>query len=342
MNWKMAIAVGWAFCVSATTNEAAQSAEGARIVRIPAPIAARCINAKTDELTVTLRYIKTEKRQGFFTEDNRAGVTVIATLNSDGNPKAQNPSVNLVDISERPAGQIYLPLEYPIASLLALSPDSGKSFTKNIELEIYIDRVKGKNTFGKILDVAGQLLPKLPIPQNPYTNAVSSVIGFATSAIQKETTDNGGQLVASVTLQFNNRDELNIDQCVNDGFESTGVVGIIGAKVADGLDLDRLNSYCLRYNPKNTYEIQYMERPDDHSCPAENPSYKDVPNDYLMLVVAARRLLPASPAANPFAPPIQGKLNAAAELLSKRKEDLETSRKLCEALKLASAYCGAD
>jgi len=47
---------------------------------------------------MTLRYVKTEKTTGFFTKDGRAGVTVISTLNSDGNPKAQNPSVNLVGI----------------------------------------------------------------------------------------------------------------------------------------------------------------------------------------------------------------------------------------------------
>jgi hypothetical protein len=341
MDCKMVTAISLlALCV---LDEPARSAEGARIVRIPAPIAARCINAKTDELTVTLRYIKTEKRQGFFTQDNKAGITVLTALNSDGNPRAQNPSVNLVDISDASTGQIYLPMEYPIASLLALSPDSGKTFTKNIELEIYIDRVKGQSTFGKILDVAGQLLPKLPIPQNPYTNAVSSVIGFASTAIQKETTDNGGQLFAGITLQFNNRDELNIDQCVNDGFESTGVVGVIGAKGPNGsLELDRLNSYCLRYNPRNTYEIQYTERPNDHSCPVDDASYKDVPNDYLMLVVAARRLLPASPAANVFSPTVEGRLNPAAESLFKRGEDVEESRKLCEALKLAPAYCGAN
>src|SRR5258706_6935704 len=82
-----------------------------RIVRVPTPSAARCINAKTDEITMTLRYVKTQKTNGFLTDDHRAGVTVIATLNSDGNPKAQNPSVNLVSVQDAPAGQIYLPLE---------------------------------------------------------------------------------------------------------------------------------------------------------------------------------------------------------------------------------------
>src|ERR1044071_1006704 len=73
-------------------------ADEGKIVRIPTPPGARCINAKTDEITISLRYVKTQKRNGFLTNDNKAGVTVISTLNSDGNPQARHPSVNLVSI----------------------------------------------------------------------------------------------------------------------------------------------------------------------------------------------------------------------------------------------------
>src|SRR5271157_5083967 len=143
MRYKLATVV---LLVSAS---AAIAQEGVgRVVRIPTPIAARCINAKTDEITMTVRSIKTQKKNGFFTNQGKAGVTVITTLNSDGNPKAQNPSVNLIDTTQAAAGQVYLPLEYPIASLLALSADSGGTFTKNMLLELYLDKVRQNNTFG--------------------------------------------------------------------------------------------------------------------------------------------------------------------------------------------------
>lgn len=313
-----------------------------RIVRVPTPIAARCINARTDEITATLRYIKTQRTKGFFTDDNRAGVTVIATLNSDGNPKAQNPSVNLIGIRNAPAGQVYLPLEYPIASLLALSPDSGKTFTKNILLELYLDKTRGKNTFGTILDAAGTLLAKLPIPANPYTNAVSQVVSFATSAITKETTDAGGQLFASVTLQFNDRDQPDINQCHGDGFESTGAIAVMGAKGAQNtplLPLDKLGSdYCWRYVADNTFEVQYAPKPAAGCASVSANAFQDVPNDYVMMVLSAQVVLPPTSVHNTFAEALEV---GRATTLSRRQQDLEESRKLCAAMKLNPVYCGA-
>jgi hypothetical protein len=311
-----------------------------RIVRIPTPNVARCINAKTDEITMTLCYVKTQKTTGFFTDDHRAGVTVIATLNSDGNPKAQNPSVNLVSIQDAPAGQVYLPLEYPIASLLPLS--SGGSSTKNILLEVYMDKVRGRNSFGDVLDFAGTLLAKLPIPANPYTNAVSQVVGYATAAITKATTDNGGQLLASITLQFNDRDE-NVDQCKADDFQSTGAIGVIRPEGAEGatlLLLDRLNSdYCWTSVADNTYEIQYAPKPATGCANLAPTAYKDVPNDYMMIVLGANKVIPSADVQKMF---LEGlRRGPGTSVFMQRQYDLREAAKLCDALKLNHIYCGA-
>jgi hypothetical protein len=322
---------------------AGASAEGVgRIVRIPTPIAPKCINAKTDEITITFRYIKTQKVMWFLTEDKKAGVTVIATLNSDGNQTARNPSVNLVSVEDAGAGQIYLPLEYPVASLLALSSDSGKTFTKNMELELYLDKLKGANTFGQILDDAGALLPKLPIPANPYLNAISQVVTFATDTIKNESVDSGGQLFASVTLQFEDRDQPNIAQCLSNGFETTGAIAVIGPKGADGeqlLPLDKLSSaYCWRYVADTTYEIQYAPKPTGGCGGVKPDAFKDVPNDYVMMIVAANTASPPAGQGNAFAK--ESRPNPAAELMSRRALDLAESKKLCDAMKLAPIYCG--
>ncbi len=312
-----------------------------RIVRIPTPSGSRCINAKTDEITMTLRYIKTQKTAGFFTDDHKAGATVITTLNSDGNTKAQNPSVSLVDVQDAPAGQVYLPLEYPIASLLPLSQSSASqssssTFTKNMLLELYLDKVRGANSFGKVLDTAGTLLSKLPIPANPYTNAVSQVVNFATATITQESKDAGGQLFAAVTLQFNDRDESDIKQCESDSFETTGAIAVVGSHGAHGatlLPLDKLQSdYCWSYVSDRTYEVQYAPRPNggcDHISP---DAFKDVPNDYVMILVSAATVVP--PGHGGYPGPV---------LLRKRKhrdDDLLQSKKLCGAMKLKTSYCG--
>jgi hypothetical protein len=293
---------------------------------------------------MALRYVKTQKTNGFFTDDHRAGVTVISTLNSDGNPKAQNPSVNLVSVKDASAGQVYLPLEYPIASLLALSSDQGKTFTKNILLELYMDKVRGSNTFGDVLDIAGDLLAKLPIPANPYVTAAGQVINYATSEITKASTDNGGQLFASVTLQFNDRDQSDVNQCEADGFETTGAIAVVAPKGQAGvtpLPLDKLNSdYCWSFMAKTTYEIQYAPKPASGCSGIPQSTFKDVPNDYGMVLLSAASVVPTNHLQDAFTGLLEKNL-AADNPLVRRERDLKKSRKLCDSLELPYAYCGA-
>jgi hypothetical protein len=314
-----------------------------RIVRIPTPAKARCINAKADEITMTLRSVKTQKTKGFVTDDNRAGVTVIATLNSDGHPKAQNPSVNLVGVKDAPAGQVFLPLEYPVASLLPLSQDSGATFTKNIVLELYLDKVRKANSFGDILDVAGSLLPKLPIPANPYTNAVSQIVNYATSAITKASADNGGLLFASVTLVFDDRDQPDVSDCKNDGFETTGAIAVVaatGQHDATLLPLDKLESdYCWRYVADNTSEVQYAPKLSRSCNRVSDTEFKDVPNDYVMILLSAQKTLPPARVQEMFAGDLER--GPGATLFRERERDLKQSRALCDAMKQNWVYCGA-
>jgi hypothetical protein len=322
---------------SAITCVATAQGGVGEIVRIPTPIRARCINAKTDEITMTLRRIITQKTSGFLTSDNRAGVTVIATLNSDGNPQSKTPSVNLVGIQAAPKGQVILPLEYPVASLLPLSPDSGKTFTKNMLLELYLDKVRGANTFGTVLDTASGLLGKLPIPSNPYLTAANEVLQWATTTITNESKDTGGQLFASITLQFNDRDETDTTKCAQDDHQTTGAIVVIGPKGAQTgsapISLGNLEQkYCWRYVSDSTYEVQYAAKLQG-GCDALPASvYSEVPNDYIMILISAANISP--PPRNQFALPI-GPVGP-----SKRQRDIQEATKLCDSMNLASAYCG--
>jgi len=307
------------------------------IVRIQTATSPRCINAKTDEITVTLRRIITHKTGNIFTEDKRAGVTIITTLNSDGNPQSKHPSVNLVSIEDAPKGQVRIPLEYPIASLLSLSPDSGKTYTKNMLFDLYLDKPRGKTTFGEILDSAGNVLGKLPLPPNPYVTAANTILQWANTAITNASKENGGQLFASITFQFNNRPQPDIQQCKNDGFETTGAVAVISPEGSDQalLKLGNLNQeYCWRYATSNSYEVLYAPKPGTGCEGVPNNAFKEVPNDYVMAIVTAATTVTSSMREFGFE-----KFPGPAHR-SKREVDLVESAKLCDEMNLSHVYCG--
>lgn len=325
---------GVIFCLSLSYIATAQGA--GELVRIPTPISPRCINGKTDEISITLRKVIIHKTGSFITEDKKAGISVIATLNSNSNQVSKTPSVNLVSVESDERGQVRIPLEYPIASLLALSPDFGKTYTKNMLLELYIDKPRGSTTFGEILDSAGGALGKVPLPPNPYLNAASTVLNWASMAIDSASKDKGGEQVASITLQFNNRDETDINKCKDDGYATTGAIALISPNGSDKggppLGLNNLEqSYCWRYATNNTYVVEYASKPQGGCVGIADKMFKEIPNDYVMLLVAAAKTIP----------PTLGIENTSSSVSAEERQvHLEESAKLCDAMKLRRSYCG--
>jgi hypothetical protein len=287
---------------------------------------------------MTLRRVVIQKEAGLFTEEKKASVAILATLNASSSelPAAQAPSVNPVPIEDMPEGQVALPLEYPIASLLSLPQDSPKNtYTKNMLLDVYVAKKRGKNTFGKVLDLAGQVLARLPIPESPYTNAANQVLKFANDAIKAEAAAEEANHVASVTLQFNNKDQADIQRCKADGFEATGAIAIVGPKgPRDGRTLPLHNlerDYCWRYSSENTYAVEYAQKPPDGECKTvAEAAFSELPNDYVMVLVSAAKI--ESPF-NPLTSPAQPKDLS-------RMKDLERSVSLCKEMSLSAGYCG--
>jgi hypothetical protein len=107
-------------------NKSYQVNDGCEVVRIPTISNPRCINSKTDEITLSVYRVTVERTGGFFTEDNQAGIAVLSVLNADGQTPAKTPSVNVISISGEHRGQVFLPWEYLIASQLSLTqPGTG-------------------------------------------------------------------------------------------------------------------------------------------------------------------------------------------------------------------------
>jgi hypothetical protein len=333
------------------------NAQGGKIIRIPTPTNARCINRRTDEVTITLRRIVTQKTGGFFTETNKAGVAVLSTLNADNQPPAKTPSVNVIDVKTEPRGQVSLPLEYPIASNLVLR--QGNAITNNMQLDLYLEKTRDRNGFGNLLNTAGEVLGKLPIPANPFLTATNQFLDFANKAIQKDTTDGGSKLFASITLQFNDGDAT-LQACMENDKQTTGAIAVVSETGAHGVNplpvADLQKNYCWRYSTDITYEVQYVAKPATGICtslPASAP-WTELPNDYVMLVVSTAVVPPAQPVVitrNGTTTMMMSDMSDMSELTSvklkeienqklKRRQDFQESIKLCSAMALPYELCG--
>jgi hypothetical protein len=306
-------------------------------IRVPAPIASRCINSQTDEVTVTLRRVVTQKYTGFFTQENKAGITVLATVNGNSNETPKTPSVNQVGIKEEHKGQVSLALEYPVADLLVLK--QGNTVTKNIQLDLFLAKTRGTNTFGDVLDVAGKVLAKLPIPSNPYTGGVNKFLEFANQSIQSQTGPQAAMEFASITLPFTDQDppaNTDINWCLSNGFQATGAIAVFRSSGANGtplLPVSNLNQqFCFRYTSMYTYELQYVKKTGPDCANIQEGSWQEIPNDYVMLIVSAQK----PPSSESKGVDIGDK----AAWDHQRLVDRQESNKLCLSMKLPPRECG--
>jgi hypothetical protein len=266
-------------------------AQGAVVVRVNDPFGSHCIDATTDEVTIHFRRLFTEKTQGLFTEDRRAGVLVTAKVTGRG-PNATNdvqvPSVNLLSVEDEPRGRVSVPLEYQIASSFALHQD--ELVTTNIQLSISLAKTRGRNTFGEILDLAGKALAKLPIPPNPYVGAANKFLQFANDAINDTSNKQLNVPFAEVSLSFNKGQEPDLAKCKSAGNERTGAFAVLLARGAPNSELVPVTNtdqlYCFSYSSSNTYELLAANK-SGGVCPSNENAYQAVNNDYVMFLISA-------------------------------------------------------
>lgn len=332
---------------------------GYEIVRIPTATNPKCINSKTDEITLSVYRVIIEKNGGFLTSDQSAGIAVIATLNGSSiqlsapatpganpqptpgaNPQsvtAATPQVSLVKISGERNGQVFVPLEYPIASRFVLSQSNNltKTETVDMHLDMYAEKARDKNTFGTIVTDAASIIQALPIPASPYLTVANTFLDFANKSIKDDASNSkNATLFAQVDIPFADSDYSDTQSCTDHSGSSTGAIAVLAATGTKGPNLVSLGNlsqkYCWRYRTDSTFEIQYAPKPGG-GCAAtiDDSKWNEPSNDYTMLLLTAQKVPSPSPL---------GAMDVvrAADWI----KGLSNSQKLCESLGVKQTLCG--
>ena len=272
----------------------AQSTTGDVVVRVDDTSGSHCIDADTEKITVFVRRVFVQRKGGLFTQDNRAGVLVRSQLAADskdpnqGQSTVQVPSVDMVSVKDDRNGRVSLALEYAVASDLMLS--QGSNVTKTMDLYINLAKTRGTNTFGEVLDVAGQALQQVSLPTNPFLQAGSKFLKFANDAVNSSIKAANDDQIAHIASTFRQGKEDNLARCKSAGNERTGVIAAVRSTGAANSALIPMTNtdrdYCFRYSSESTFELLAAKRNTDGSCPAA-AAFNGVMNDYVMLLISA-------------------------------------------------------
>jgi hypothetical protein len=169
-----------------------------------------------------------------------------------------------------------------------------------MQLKIYAEKPRDKNTFGTIVMDASSILKALPIPANPYLTVANTSLDFANKTIQDDASNSkNAVLFAAVTISFADRDYSDIATCESHNDSYTGAIAVVAATGATGSHLLTLGNlsqrYCWRYNSHNTYEVQYADKPASGCSGLSDSQWNEISNDYTMLLLSAENV-PATPA----------------------------------------------
>jgi hypothetical protein len=266
---------------------------GKTIVRLKDPSGAHCIDGSKEQVTLLLKRIWTEKTSGIFTEDNKAGAIVRTDLDN-GDAKAHIPSVNFASIADDRHGHVSLALEYAIMKRFVLH--QANSETSNVNVDVYLAKTRGRNTFGDIIDVAGKALAQLPVPANPYTTTAQQFLKFANDSIDKATADDIENLIAQINLNFADRQIDDLSVCHSRGDEFTGGAAVLLSTGEENAALipiqDADKNYCFSYSSQSVFGLTAVKMPDNHVCPTDATQYSEVPNDYVLFILNAETVAP--------------------------------------------------
>jgi hypothetical protein len=309
--------------------------QGGVPVRIDNEPDSKCIDSATDKVWLTMYRVVESKKNGFFTKENQAEIVV--TVKVQASPQAPQalsfPLSTKVNIRPYSSGQISLPVEYTLVSGLDLTQTSGGnavSYT-GFSVDTTLINVKSKGGLGSAIDALSSITGsnKLPIPDNPYSQAASYLLGFASTAIQNDINDkNADDKISTATLSMNFSGDSTCTSggASGQGFESTGTKAILMATGVPGdtlIPIDQTEQYCWSADVKPTFVLKAAKAVTGKACgdPSYNSLYKPVSNDYLAFFLQKQTKAPAHLGGGP------NKL---------RQQDTRDAKALCDLLGVKS------
>jgi hypothetical protein len=236
---------------------AAAQSSGTVVIRVDDTSGAHCIDASSEKVTVFVRRVFTERKKGWFSSEQTAGVRV-RTLSPEGAASGQalsGPSAQVVSVSGDEKGRISLGMEYGVASGYVLNSGNGIADTMSIDVTLPRTKVK-KGFFGRSKDTS---------PEQ----------------------------IAHIDLKFNEIKEADLARCKSAGYERTGALAVMQSSGAPGANLlpvtNTEQEYCFRYSSGSTYELLAAKRKaEDGSCPAPS-EFQAVKNNYVLMLINAQK-----------------------------------------------------
>jgi hypothetical protein len=190
--------------------------------------------------------------------------------------------------------------------------------------------LKGKHGLGIALDVLDQVVgsKKLPIPDNPYSQAAGYLLDFANKAVTDSITNQNSDdkyTTASLALNFDPEGTCAGNSPDGQGFETTGTKAILMSDGVQGpgyIPIDQTENYCWTAATQPSFVLKAA--PKVGNTPCSDPSYKakflQVTNNFAAYFLQKRQ--------------VSGRLGA-----SNATRDKREALQLCSALRLTREMC---
>jgi hypothetical protein len=241
--------------LSVLASVCAAQQRGGIPVRIATEPVPRCINYMTDQVWLTLYRVVTTRRPGWFTTTNQTEIILNVQVKTQpqSNQTLAFPLSTKVNTREYGTGQVSLPVEYTLVSGLALKQGVGNNaiFYTGLGLDTTLVNLKSAHGLGVALDALDQVVGsrKLPIPDNPYTQAAGYLLDFANRAVSQSIADHNADdkySTASLALNFA-PDGACAASPDGQAFETTGVKAVLMSDGVQGpgyVPIDQTENYC--------------------------------------------------------------------------------------------------
>lgn len=215
------------------------------VVRIADGTSTRCINPARDQIWLTLRRVIIDKSKGWLTKDTAVALIINASVTTKPST-IKFPLAAQANLRDFATGQVSVPVEYNIVDGLSLTQD--KSKISGIELELTVINLKDRAALGVALQTLVDTANKLPIPDNPATQASTYLLKYANDAVSAAMKAHNEQNQnKSATIALNFAPDGQCEGAGRAGFESTGTKIVLqgsGVRGPGYVDVSAVNDYC--------------------------------------------------------------------------------------------------